>query len=402
MKARSKTRWLLAVAGAALVAVPLVGERAIAQTPAAPPGGSYVEIPGSPDAVLNPAHRGSLGSAFQQGQCPIPVPQGGVVWHFVLPQNDRASEFSPDPANIFTSLTVEFRAAGEVTLTTFGPPSAMHAYIATTTDDVLIDGEADGATRTPPAFPPQFNLSHTCASPNPIPPPSSTTTAPPSSTTSTSVSLGTLPIEKRITGPLAGSQDPITMEIDCSAPNGDIPSWKIPASATGTQSTLVTGITVPAVCIITELETGQSSGVVVGRGTSRAIRQSIEVCPVGRRARNAAASQPVVFENVVDTTQPATTQPPGPTTTTGPGGTAPTTTGGPTTTTGGPTTTDGLSPSTSSGVCGEIDSSVPTLPETGASTLTGSALGTFLALVGVLLIAVAVAVPSRRRPTTGD
>ena len=110
------------------------------------------------------------------GRADVPLPPTGVVWHFILPQNDR-SLYAPNPDNIFVSLTVRFAAAGEVTLTTFGPPSGAHGWIATPTDDVLLDGFADGAERNGDGFPPLFNLSHTCAAPGVVPPTTTTTTS---------------------------------------------------------------------------------------------------------------------------------------------------------------------------------------------------------------------------------
>src|SRR3954447_8055814 len=78
---------------------------------------TYEPIPGSPDAVLNPAHRGAQGSKFSQECDPaMPPPDGGVLWHFLLPQNDVVAA-GPTPDNIFTSLTVQFLVAGTITIT---------------------------------------------------------------------------------------------------------------------------------------------------------------------------------------------------------------------------------------------------------------------------------------------
>jgi hypothetical protein len=280
----------VALAGSAVWALPAVSAQTV------PPG--WTEVPGSPDAVLNPAHRGAQGSTFTQ-ECtgnPFAPPAGGVLWHFILRQNDAASS---KPDNIFVSLTVTFRSAGVVTLTTFGPPHAAHGWITTPTDDVLLDGYADGAERVGDGFPAQFNLSHTCASPEVVPPPAPTTSVP-APTTSVPPPLGSFPLAKQISGGSAGSQGQIVIEISCSPPNGSIPPFVIPPGATGVQTTLVTGVTTPATCTAIEVADGSETGVV-------AVLQD----PAGRRGRNAVcaagvvpavALPPITLDNVVETT----------------------------------------------------------------------------------------------------
>jgi hypothetical protein len=149
----------------------------------APPAG-YEEVPGSPDVLLNPSHRGARGSTFPNHDCegvPDPPEAGEVVWHFILPQS--ALENRPMPGNIFDDLTVTFASGRVVNLSAageFGPPSQAHVYITTPTDDVLQNGHGDifrdGLLQR--ANDPLFNLSHTCVGPD-----ASTTTT--TSTTST-------------------------------------------------------------------------------------------------------------------------------------------------------------------------------------------------------------------------
>ena len=129
-----------------------------------PPG--YVPVPGT--IPLNPAHVGAVGSQFNQ-DCtglPRPLQPGEVAWHFVLPQTILRG--SPTPENVFDVLRVTFQSAGLITLTTFGPPSAAHAYVFTPTDDTLLAGDANiGELPGSPVTlrEQRFNLSHTCASP---------------------------------------------------------------------------------------------------------------------------------------------------------------------------------------------------------------------------------------------
>ncbi len=111
-----------------------------------------------------------------KGDCPESPAQWG--WHFVLPGNDTS----------FVKLTVTFENAGEVVVTTFGPPTAQHAYVYTSTDDTLksataevTGGEVDW-----------FNLSHVCTGTTvqetPSPSPSETVSETPSATPSETVS----------------------------------------------------------------------------------------------------------------------------------------------------------------------------------------------------------------------
>ncbi len=75
--------------------------------------------------------------------------------------------------------------------------------------------------------------------------------------------LGNLPISKEITGAGAGSQGPIQIDVVCSVPNSSIAPFKIPAGATGVVTTIVTGITVPARCTLTETQSGANQDVDV-------------------------------------------------------------------------------------------------------------------------------------------
>jgi hypothetical protein len=167
--------------------------------PSPPPG--YVNVPTSPDVLLNPAHQGAVGSEFTQ-QCddanPDPPGPGEVGWHFILPQSVEEFRGGAQPGNIFAEIVIRFAEAGDVTLRFFGPPSAAHAYFTTPTDDTLLTGLADIFRRAnlERGNDPSFNLSHTCA-PAELPTttsssPSTTTTDPGAPTTTTgSTTAGT-------------------------------------------------------------------------------------------------------------------------------------------------------------------------------------------------------------------
>ncbi len=86
--------------------------------------------------------------APHDGDCPtIPADKDG--WHFVIP--GKGVEF--------TKLTVTFEPGGEQVITTFGPPDAKHAYVASAPGAKLVSAEAvvDGVIQQG-----WFNLSHTC------------------------------------------------------------------------------------------------------------------------------------------------------------------------------------------------------------------------------------------------
>jgi hypothetical protein len=149
---------------------------------------AYVPVDGSPDAVLDPGSVGARGSEVAQDCSVIPfaVPEGAVAWQVVLPQADTLN-----PENVFDSVTLEFATAGSVNITSFGPPSAAYAIAVTPTDDVLLNGSADGSESAGDGFPAFFVLAHTCYTPPPPPPPppddtttTTTTTVPPPPPTS--------------------------------------------------------------------------------------------------------------------------------------------------------------------------------------------------------------------------
>ncbi|HTN78850.1 MAG TPA: DUF5979 domain-containing protein, partial [Acidimicrobiales bacterium] len=165
---------------------------------------------------------------------------------------------------------------------------------------------------------------------------------------------GEFPVTKQITGSGAGKQGQIEIQITCTPPNGSIPPFVIPPGATGSHSTVVTGITVPAVCHVTEVSDGSNDEVDVtvigggsggGVGPSRELQeasQDVPVCPViaplSASRRGTKTEQGASLVNVVETTAGSTTTTTGGTTTTTGGGT---TTESTTTTTGGSSTTGG-------------------------------------------------------------
>jgi hypothetical protein len=132
---------------------------------------AYIEVPGSPDAVLDPGNTGALGSTFTQNCDSLQAPSGGVAWLFVLPAPAAGA-----PDAIFQSVTVDFEHAGPHTASSSGTS----VVVTTPSDDTLLSGVADGATTTGDGFPGEFRLAATCY--NPPPPP---TTAPPTTPATT-------------------------------------------------------------------------------------------------------------------------------------------------------------------------------------------------------------------------
>jgi hypothetical protein len=225
---------------------------------------TYTDVPGSPDASLNQAAVNAQGSQYTQNcsGLPIPVPQGGVVWHFVLPQNAGGGGGGGGPKYIFTSLTLFFQNAGTVTVTSFGPPDAMHAYVSTPTDDVLLGGVADGATTEDPStFPETFNLSHTCASQQGTTTTSSSTTSSSSTTapttTSTTASTTSTTIEASTTLPSTSTST--TVPETSTTVGGTTVSTEGSTSTTEPTTTTTVGTTVS-----TEGTTVTTVGTTVG------------------------------------------------------------------------------------------------------------------------------------------
>jgi hypothetical protein len=121
----------------------------------------------------------AAGFSGHEAQCAsIPSTQDG--WAFVLPGNDT----------VFVSLTVTFNPGGTQTITTFGPPSDKHAYVATAPGAVLENATASVETQAGKTQVSWFNLSHTCpaASPQPSGSPTATPSGSPSATPSGSPS----------------------------------------------------------------------------------------------------------------------------------------------------------------------------------------------------------------------
>jgi LPXTG-motif cell wall-anchored protein len=87
------------------------------------------------------------GGAPQEDGCPG-IPEDMDGWHFVLPGN----------SSTFVKLTVTFQPGGEQVVTSFGPPSDKHAYVASEPGAQLTSAvaEVEGGSLE------LFNLSHTC------------------------------------------------------------------------------------------------------------------------------------------------------------------------------------------------------------------------------------------------
>lgn len=155
-----------------------------------------------------------------EGGCPAPADQDG--WHFVLPTN----------AATFVKLTVTFQPGGQQVVTTFGPPTDKHAYVASPAGAKLTSAVAEvkGGSVT------FFNLSHTCpAKSTPTKPPTTPpTTTPPTTQPPTTAPPTTAP-------PTSGTPTttPPTSGTPTTAPPTGTPSTSASASpstsATATQ-----------------------------------------------------------------------------------------------------------------------------------------------------------------------
>ncbi|MFJ6797813.1 LPXTG cell wall anchor domain-containing protein [Streptomyces sp. NPDC091268] len=117
-----------------------------------------------------PITAASFGS--KEAKCAdIPASQDG--WHFIAPGNPKDVSF--------VKLTVTFEPGGQQVVTTFGPPNANHAYVASAPGATLTSAvaEVEGGKQE------WFNLSHTCpASVKPSGSPSATVSTTPSVTPS--------------------------------------------------------------------------------------------------------------------------------------------------------------------------------------------------------------------------
>jgi LPXTG-motif cell wall-anchored protein len=168
----------------------------------------------------------------------IPDDQDG--WHFVLPGN------STD----FVKLTVTFKPGGEQVVTSFGPPSDKHAYVASEPGAELVSAVAEvkgGEVNW-------FNLSHTC-------PAGSGTSESASPSPSASVSAST---SASASESASGSASP-----SVSASASDSASASSSASATATASTgsdlASTGANVGGIAIAAVLLLAAGGALVVLR-----------------------------------------------------------------------------------------------------------------------------------------
>ena len=261
--------------------------------------------------------------------------------------------------------------------------------------------------------------------------------------------LGEFPITKAITGPGAGNQGEIRFDITCipNPPNTTpIPPFVIPPGATGVQSTVVTGITIPATCSVREVSTGDNDNVDVivvepspllgaPRGAPAVAPLQVPLCPDFGASPDLLTGAPrglpgFDFIDVVQTTSTSststtsttttstttTTAPPDPstTTTTTTSTTTTSTTSTTTTSTTTPTTTSTTPPTlapTTTVACvlppvttigPEIDPTTtavapiaPTIPGTGGS---GTDDGLVLALAATALGGALVVIARRRAP----
>jgi len=140
------------------------------------------------DTFLKASQQNTVAAGFasQGTDCPNFSADGHVdMWHFVI-----------DGTYEFTALTAHFNT-GDVTITTFGPPDAKHAYVSSPAGATLLDA---WATVTPEDenIPADFQLSHVCVgTPAPSSPPPSS--SPPSSSPPSSAPPVTTPPPTTVT-----------------------------------------------------------------------------------------------------------------------------------------------------------------------------------------------------------
>jgi hypothetical protein len=222
---------------------------------------------------------------------------------------------------------------------------------------------------------------------------------------------GEFPFTKSIAGPGAGSQGEIQIQITClpSPPNSSIPPFVIPpGAAPGDYSTVVTGVTLPAICRAVETVNGDNETVdpVVPLGRSAPPPPETVVCPdvghnevdlrTGRRRSLPPATIVDVFDTTSTSSSTTTTES---TTTTTDGSTTTTESTTTTTTTTLPTTTSTTTPLTLPPEACVLPTVVTTDPggENEPLARTGGAagllVGVFLTAIGVVLV-----VAGRRRP----
>ncbi len=108
--------------------------------------------------------------------CGNPANQDG--WSFVV----------PNAFTVFVSLTVTFSPGGTQTITSFGPPNAMHAIVFSAPGAQLTAASAIVKTETGKDEVAFFNLSHTCPATSTSPSPSASPSGSPSGSPSTSPS----------------------------------------------------------------------------------------------------------------------------------------------------------------------------------------------------------------------
>lgn len=173
------------------------------------------------------------GGVSHDGDCPgIPDSQDG--WHFVLPGNSTT----------FVKLTVTFQPGGTQVITSFGPPSDKHAYVASQAGAQLTSASAQ-VTGGDVNW---FNLSHTCpASSTPTPSQSVSESPSPSPSESESESASPSPsqsVSESASPSPSGSTSPSE-----SAPAGPSPS-ESPSGGLAETGAQVGGIAAVAVALL--------------------------------------------------------------------------------------------------------------------------------------------------------
>ena len=206
MKSTTGTRLL----GAAMVAAAI--------TPWLGGGSAAAVTPADADIVVKQSQVPTTAAQFSSKTTDCPgfvASEPFDYFHFVLDGNDYS----------FVELTAEFDT-GDVTVTTFGPPSDKHAYVKAPAGSVLENAYAD-ITPDDEGQPSDFQLSHVC-----VGTPSTSTTSSAPVTTSSSA-----PVTTSSSAPVTTSSSaPVTTS--SSAPAGTSSSAAAAASSSAAVSVL--------------------------------------------------------------------------------------------------------------------------------------------------------------------
>lgn len=244
----------------------------------------------SADTYTVPLHNTSTNDT---GDCPGSPAQFG--WHFVV----------PGEGGEFVSLTVQFQEAGTITTTTFGPPTAKHAYVYTPTADTLLSGTAT-ITGGDAEF---FVLSHTCTgggteteTPTPTVSATETTAAPTTPVETTTAAPTSSAVETTTAAPTSSAVETTTAAPTSSTGTPEVSGTVIettsaaPTSSTGTPevSGTVVETTTPGATVLPTVITNTPTGTETETATVAPSVQGVKVVrPSVRGTRLATTGTPV-------------------------------------------------------------------------------------------------------------